>query len=174
MARAHESLGHPSAYYLKKTLEERGVNVTEAECSVKCLLCDRFNSVLPRIQKKRKNREKEKGLVFGQHIQQDLSFVKWRGRAFILSVIFERGWRDVIMMVLSSKALAYVHMENWVAGGGVPVPSQVKTDNGGEFLSASYKSFFERNPSCVHRRGPPRTPQTQGMVERSNIDIKSL
>ncbi|XP_067029790.1 KRAB-A domain-containing protein 2-like [Acropora muricata] len=46
-------------------------------------------------------------------------------------------------------------------------PKKIRTDNGGEFCNAKLKLFREENQIKLSH-GAPRTPTTQGLVERSN------
>ena len=170
----HVRYGHCSPYVLKKTLEERGIEVTEKECEVPCLRCEEGNAVLKKIPaRKEKDVSHRRVTQFGEEVQHDLSQFKWRERSWEISVMKDvgTGWLDLKMITFKGDAIT--HLEEWTEENGAP--RKVATDNGGEFVGGRYQGFFERHRGkSRHHRGPARTPEHQGKVERSNRTWKSV
>ena len=113
----------------------------------------------------------------GEACFQDLTFLPkyMGGRPFTcFSVIIDVKTRLLSTLPLKQKNEAIDHMLNWIRqrlAEGVKV-LVVFSDNGGEFIGKEYLSLL-REHHILRLPGPPRTPQSQGLVERANRRIKT-
>ena len=53
-------------------------------------------------------------------------------------------------------------------------PAILQSDNGSEFTAHVITELKEMWPELIMVHGKPRHPQSQGSVERANIDIKDM
>lgn len=147
-----------------------------------CLSCQQYNTIKTKIPSRGPS-SKRKAKKFGEVLEQDLTFFKYKGSMTIWSGIVDAFSRWLSLARLPvGKWQAYVHLNDFltqekiVVGEEIPdQPRVVYTDNGGEFVGGLYEGIFERYSQHIkHETGAPWTPQSQGIIKKMNRDVKRI
>jgi hypothetical protein len=171
----HIRLGHPRGQRLYATLKHYGLNVTRAQCKEigdRCHVCQTVcvaKRAVPEVTNRLYDQFDEGELCF-----QDLAFMQHPGSSYIgYSAIVDAQSRRVSAGLIKHKDQAVGHFTEYCKRAKdrrTPV-RELRTDNGGEFVNKDYEVVF-RNYAVVHNNGAPWTPESQGMIERLNREIK--
>jgi hypothetical protein len=171
----HIRLGHPRGARLFNTLKQYGINVTRAQCKEigdKCHACQTVGVAkvaVPEVTNKLYDQFAPGELCF-----QDLAFMQHPGSMYAgYSAIIDAHTRRVSAGVFKHKDQAIDHFTQYchlMKTRRTPV-RELRTDNGGEFIGLDYTGVC-REYVVAHNTGAPWTPESQGMVERLNREIK--
>jgi hypothetical protein len=157
------------------TLKQYGYNVTKAQCKEigdKCHICQTVcvaKRAVPALTNPLYDQFEDGELCF-----QDLAFMQHPGSSYAgCSAIIDANTRRVSAGLFKYKDQAIGHFVDYckkMKDRRTPV-RELRTDNGGEFKNLDYEGVC-REYVVFHDTGAPWTPESQGMVERLNREIK--
>ncbi|MBW0534081.1 hypothetical protein O181_073796 [Austropuccinia psidii MF-1] len=167
----HLTLGHPSDSYIKALLKDRKINGNFTHSS-DCPVCH---------QAKIKNRPHSQFLP-----RADAPFSKIHMDTLQINPQSRKGYKYVLVLIddysrfnriylLNEKSQASEHIKSFlmeIKNKLDIIPAYLHTDRGGEFNSQSLLSFLTEQGISLER-GPPESPQTNGVAERFNQTLLS-
>ncbi|MBW0533619.1 hypothetical protein O181_073334 [Austropuccinia psidii MF-1] len=167
----HLTLGHPSDLYIEALLKDQKINgyfTPSSECPVchQAKIRNRPHSqVLPRVN----------APFFKIHMDTlQINPPSRKGHKYVLVLIddFSRFNR---IYLLSEKSQAAEHIKSYlmeIKNKLNITPAYLHTDRGGEFSSQLFIDFLTSQGISLER-GPPESPQTNGVAERFNQTLLS-
>lgn len=160
----HRQFAHPSADRLKKLLKNAGRNDEGLLRSIdkmtdNCDTCKRFKKPPPRPIV-----SMPLGNSFNDTVSADLK--KWKGVYFLVFVdVFSRYCQAVVIHNKLPATIITAFFTNWICFFGAP--TQLLTDNGGEFSNDEMRSLSDRFDIKLLNTAA-ESPWSNGVCERLN------
>lgn len=172
----HKALGHPGRNILKnKAAFQDGENILpSAPKNFFCESCTLSKSV-HKPPKEKHRRSKELFELIHSDIVGPIPTTSLGGNQYFCTII-EDSTRYTWVYPLRKKSDVADKLENFVRHINTQFGLKIKrlrTDNGGEYISQTLKTFFERK-GIVHERTPPYSHESNGVAERLNRTLETI
>ncbi|KAG7552201.1 GAG-pre-integrase domain [Arabidopsis thaliana x Arabidopsis arenosa] len=174
----HQRLGHMNARSMSKLVSKemvRGVPELKHIDKIVCSACNQGKQI--RVQHKKVEGVQTTQVLYLIHMDlmgpMQTESIAGKRYVFVLVDHFSRfTWvrfiREKSETANSFRILA-LQLKNEKKMG----IKQIRSDRGGEFLSEAFNSFCE-SQGIVHQYSAPRTPQSNGVVERKNRTLQEM
>ena len=177
LRRVHRGLGHPGRATLDRMIKESGTHNSKVKEQLDkiyndCETCHkhaRFKNV-PKVAA-------PTATNVGHTVSVDLKFFKIaKEKTRIILYIIDEYSRYVVGVEVPDKAaetIVQAFIQKWIQGMPYGAPYQVKSDNGGEFVNAQFKSMCELY-NIRHLTTGAYSPWSNGTNERNHATVDQI